>query len=291
MLGIIKSFNPKVYKELAKQKVIKSFAFLSLLAVLVSAGLSWGYANYAKKLLPGINSWLRDNLAQISFDLPDIEIKDGLLIQPKEYYAKQWGDKFSFVIEPSQKKVFLLLEDYDNAIVLTETRLIVKNTKPDSKEFQIKTYELKEIKSMKFSAIEKGVRVSVVDNSFDVTPDSIDKFFRKLSKILYPFIFIWIGILYFFTKVVQVLFFSVFSFIVNKNLKKPLTYKNLINIGIYALTAPTALALIKELLNLKIPLFGLIYISIYVIYLFLGIKHCDFAENTQNLEIKQEINE
>jgi hypothetical protein len=271
MLGLIKSFNLKFYKEIATQKVLKSIGFLSVFVIVVSVILSVKYTADIKTFLPRAETWLQENFETIVEDLPVIEIKDGELVSPREYYSKQWNEDFAFIIEPREEKVFTLIKEYSNVIVLTETQITIKSTEKHTGRSDIKIHELKDMESLTISPIPDGVNIAILDKSYDVTPISITKLFQTISKVLYPFILIWCLVIYTLSKFAQVLFFSLISKMINRHLKKPYEYGQLFNIGIYALVPPTALAVAKEMLNVNIPFFGIIYLVVYFLYLFWAI--------------------
>jgi hypothetical protein len=89
---------------------------------------------------------------------------------------------------------------------------------------------------------------------------------------VFPFLLIiWFGI-YSFTKPLHIFIFSLASLIISsaKNIKLP--YKQLWNIGAYALVPATCLAAFMDIIGQRIPFFGFIYCILYVVYLFIGIQ-------------------
>ncbi|UCD15837.1 MAG: DUF1189 family protein [Candidatus Omnitrophota bacterium] len=272
MLAVLESFNPKFYKEIAKKKFSRSLGFLVVFIVIISAIISFKYSAAIKKVLPQIISWAQNNLGSISEDLPEIEIRDGILTLPQTFYSKEWGQDFSFVIEPQREKVFPMLEGYSNVLILTDTKLIMKYSKPDTGQSEIKMYELAEIKHLNLVPIQDGVKVSIQEDSFNITPLFVEKLISRFSWFIYPVIFFWLMFMYSLNKVIQLFFFSLLSLIFKNSLNRQLSYKQLLTIGIYAMVPPTVLAVIMELLGINFTAFWIVYLGIYVFYLFSGIK-------------------
>jgi len=271
MLGIIGSFQPEFYKRIVKQNLSKSFGFLAVFLILVSLIISFKYTAAVKRAIPEMNLWIQENFENITAGLPEIKIEDGILLLPQQYYIKEWGDSFAFVVEPDQNKIYSELEKYSNALVLSKTKFLLKNTKHHGSS-EMKVYDLKEIEFLNIIPAQDGLRVVSPDKDFDLTPFSIEDFIDKASVFIYPFLSIWFFFVYSFNKLLQILFFSLVSLMIAKSVKQAFSYKHLLNIGIYAVVPPTAAAIGKELLNFNIPQFWIIYSFIYVVYLFWGIK-------------------
>ena len=272
MLGLIGSFNPNFYREITKQSLWRSLGFLIVFITIISAIVSYKYTVIVKNMLPQVNSWTQKNLINIASDFPTIEIEDGSLTLPKDVYIKEWADEFVFVVQPEAENVYHILERYSNVLLLTREKFITKTTKEDFEQSEIKTYNLKKIKFFKITPTNSGLKVFFNNRAVDITPLVVRKLLEKLSLFIYPLLFLFFFSIYGFTKPLQTLIFSLLSLIFNTNLKATLSYRQLLNIGVYALVPSTSLAMVGELSNLKIPLFWVIYLLIYFIYIFLGIK-------------------
>lgn len=275
MIGIVKSFDPKFYKTIAKQKLGKSFGFLCVFILILSAVISFKWTANIKASLPEINSWVRKNFEEIISDLPEIEIKDGKLIAPETNYIKKFEGEFALIVEPDEEKVYSLMKNFPNAIVLTESKLVIKNTKSRGVQAEIKETNLSEVAYFKVTPYQEGLEITTSQNSqnkFKVNPVIIKSLLGKFTLIFFPACFLFLLIVFFLRKLILVLFFSLVSLIIKSSLNQRLSYKNLFTIGIYAMIPPTCLVVIVELLGLRIPLFWVVYSSIYIVYLFLAIK-------------------
>ena len=275
MLGIIGSFKPGFYKKIVSQPLTKSFGFLALFVIIISAVVSLQLTVFVKDLLPQASSWVNDNFESIIADLPDIAIENGELTAPATAYMREWDvedeTSFSVIIDPEITEYYSILEQYDNVLVLTRRTLIVKSAK-SKVEHEIKTYQLDNIELFKISHIDSGLALTIAENTFNVTAASIGRFLERISLYVYPAALVFFTFAYLFSKMIQVLLFSIASSIFNSQFKAQLNYSQLINIGIYAIVPGTVLALVQEVSGIFIPFYGLVYCAIYIIYLYLGVK-------------------
>lgn len=272
MLGIVGSFNPSFYKKIVKQSLLKSIGFLVVFVFIFTAGISYRYTLYIKAGIPKVIQWFDKNFSYLVSDLPPIEISDGEVVSPEKTYIKEWKDVFVFVIEPNEENLETTLKEYPNVLVLSQRSLSIKTTEPEAGKSKVETYDLKNIEYLKITPTETGITVNFETNEIEVTPATLERISQKISGFIYPVIFLWFFLVYCFTKPLQLLIFSIISLLFNSNLKSSLSYKQLLNIGTYALVPPTSLAVIKDVIGLRIPLFFVVYSLVYIIYLFWGIK-------------------
>jgi hypothetical protein len=240
--------------------------------LLIAVIFSFRFSLSIKRALPQTKAWLNENLEKIASEIPEVEIKDGTLVLPKLEFIKEWKkEKFALIIEPNQENAYAILEQYDNVLLLTQTKFITKTLKSDSSQ-EIKTYNLDKVKIFKIFPIQSGMRVVLENKEFQINNSTVNRWLKIVSLLVFPitlcFVFLW----YSFTKLLQLLFFSLASLIFNAQSKANLSYKELLNIGIYVLVPPTTLAVIKNVFNIPIPVFGLLYLLIYLFYLALGIR-------------------
>jgi Protein of unknown function (DUF1189) len=272
MKEFLKSFNPKFYKDIAGQPFSKSLGFLFAVVLFISIIFSFQFSLGMKKVMLQAKAWVDENLEKVTSEIPEIEIKDGSLISPKDKFTKAWEtEKAALIIDPQEDNAYSTLEQYDNVFLLTQHKLMVKSLKADGTT-EIKSYNLDKVKIFKMSPIPKGVRMVLENKEFEVTDLTVKKWIKMASLLIFPvsllFVFLW----YSFAKILQVLFWSLAALIFNGVFKAKLLYKDLLTIGVYALAGPTVLAVIKSIFNIPIPAFSLIYVLIYLLYLGLGIK-------------------
>lgn len=272
MHGILESFNIKSYKVIAKQPFKKSLKFIVIFFIISSAVVSLRATLFVKAGLPQFKSILNKNLEYISADFPEVEIKNSELILPVKLYIKEWKTKFALIIDPAEENTGLVLEKYSNVLFFGRKKIMIKTTEPYSGKSKLEIYKLEKIGDLRISPIGAGLKITTKNGSFNLTPIVFEKLLKILSFLFWPVFFLWFFFIYCITKPVQILFFSLFSLLLKANLKVALSYKELLNIGIYAMVPPAILAVIKELLSIQMPSFLLIYSTVYAIYLFQGIN-------------------
>lgn len=272
MTGLLASFDPRFYARIARQPFARSLGFLLLLSLFTAALISFGFSLSLNRQIPGIKSWGRENLEKIAAEIPEIEVHNGTLILPKEKFIKEWQKaEFALIIDPAGDNSAEILGKYRAAVVLNKNRFLTKvEREPGSAE--IKAYSLEKIRSLKISSIPQGVRIIADQKDLRITVASVNKWLEIIRVAVFPVMLSLLCSWFYLAKLSQVLFFSLFSLAVNAGLKSGLSYKALLNIGIYAVVAPTLLAVVNLLLNQRIPFFNLIYLLVYLTYLFLGIK-------------------
>ncbi|MFC1514572.1 DUF1189 family protein [Candidatus Omnitrophota bacterium] len=275
MLGIVGSFKPQFYKKVVSQRLARSFGFLILFVIVIAAVIALQLSVFVKTYLPQATGWVQDNFEVIASEIPDIAIEDGELVTPQVPYVREWdtGDEgvFAVVIDPTTSEYYRALEHYENVMVLTRTKLVFKATKSDFEE-EINTYDLENIASFRMTHVENGLELAMGERTVNLTAAKIKQFLERLSGYTYPTALIFLSFAYFFSKAMQLFIFSIFSSMFNSRLKAELSYGQLLTIGIYALVPGTVLAIVQELTGVHVPLYGLLYCAIYVLYLYLGIK-------------------
>ena len=276
MKGIIGSFSPSFYKKIALQPMTRSFGFLLGFILIISAVFSFQLTLVVKGLLPQASTWINDNFESIIADLPDITIENGELTQPQEPYVREWDieedeTNFAVIVDPAIADYYSVLDEYDNALVLARRMLVIKSTKSEF-QHEIKTYELDNIELFMISHIPSGLALTIGDNTFQLTPVSIKRFLDRISLYVYPAGLVFFTLAYLFSKMVQVLLFSIASSLFNAQCKAGLNYNQLINIGIYAIVPGTLAAVIQEVTGFIMPFYWLVYCIIYAVYLYLGVR-------------------
>jgi len=278
MTGLVGSFRPHFYKNIAQQPFPRSLGFLIFFILLIAMVFSFQFSLTLKRTLPQTKAWLNENLEEIASEIPEVEIKDGSLVLPEQKFIKEWKkEKFALIIEPNQENAYATLEKYNNVLLLTKTKFLTKTLKSDSSQ-EIKAYDLDKVKILRISPVQAGLRVVLENREFQINKSTVNRWFSIVSLLIFPlslcFIFLW----YSFTKLIQLLFFSLAALIFNAQVKANLRYKELLNIGTYSLVPPTTLAVIKNLFNIPIPAFWILYLLIYLFYLALGIKSAALKE-------------
>lgn len=264
---IIKSFNPKFFKEIAFQTLGKSLKYFITLLLLLALVLSIKYSitfariiHEAKEALPTIFERLKE--------IPEITIKNGELTSPKEFYSTRW-EGGGLIIDPFGSPAYYLESPPGKGyIIILKDKLIFQESDMESR-----TYDLSQLKyfNLKFNEGEKFLTLAANGWQFDLTPEKVKNWANKLILILFPVIFIFVFLFLWIGKLIQVFIFSLFSLILNKVKKTGLNYSSLLNIGIFALTVPLILETLIKLSGIKVPHFGFFYYGLYLVFLTRGI--------------------
>lgn len=278
--GFVGSFSPRFYKEIVHQSFGRSFGYLVLLVLVMSLVLSVKYSFDARAGIQKGAEWVNANLAEkLSEVLPEVTIKDGKLSSPvQQPLVREWEDfdddlgmgKFAFILDTTG--AITSLDGYPNGILITEGKMVVKYK--EAGRSKIEEMEFSDIKSFRMTpGEEEGVLIdfNFEGEDFKLTEDIIGKWAGIIGKLLFPVIMVGVFIYYLAAKLLQVLLFSLLSLIVNSANNAKLKYDNLLNIGVFAVTPAVTLAVLTALLNIKIPMFAIIYIGLYSAFLITAI--------------------
>ncbi|MBN2483286.1 MAG: DUF1189 family protein [Candidatus Omnitrophica bacterium] len=273
MLGIIKSFNPRAYRGFARQRVTRTIGFFIVVTLLISVVMTYQSYSFINQVVPELGRWVENNFDTIFSDIPTIEIENGKILSPGEFYMKKLNNKFVFIIEPEVEQVYPILERYENVVVLAQKRLLMKFTRNQAlEESQMKTYNLGKLSYFKLEQTSEGIQVSIPDHILLLTEENVKNTIEKVASSIYPLLFIFFFFYYNGAKLIQVFLFSLFSLVLNNLMHAGCSYSELFNIGVYALVPPTVLALACSFIPVHIPFFALIYIMAYGVFLGLALK-------------------
>ena len=143
------------------------------------------------------------------------------------------------------------LDDYERGMLLTESKAIYKEN-----DIKTETYDLANIESLR-----------------------IDENFMKILKknivwILFPIMLILMFLYFCIFRFLQIFIFSVISLATCSIANVKLNYKQLFNIGIYAITPSVILGALLALFAIVLPFFWILYIGLYIVFLIMGILNC-----------------
>jgi hypothetical protein len=262
------AFVPGFYLKISRQPIAKTLKFLLVFILIISAVLSLSDALVMNSKLKYVQKWADDSLKKI----PAMEVKAGILIQPKESFMLNLGNEFSvFIVEPDPKKEADILAKFKNVVMLTQTQFVFKQTGKDS-VFEEKRRDYDKNKDWKVSPNESGFVLALDRNQVLVTPDNVKKWLKVVSIFLFPAFLLILFIIYCFTKPLQVLFFSLIGLIANAILKAGTSYNQIINICSYALVPPTTFVVLMELCRFDLPGLWFLFGAVYMLYIFLGLQ-------------------
>lgn len=272
MRGVFGSFIPAFYVKIARQSAGASIKFLLIFILILSFFFCLRDTLVLNLVFKSAQKWAQFNLENISRVFPEIEVKNGELIQPKETYVlEDTGSSFVLAVEPDPQKEAAILAKFRNVIMLTGKRVVFKKTAADSASEE-RSNELPKLKNWKLSPAGSGFVLSSDNNQVSITPLTIKNWLRILAIFIFPvFLFFWFCF-YSLIKFFQVFFFSLIGLIANAGLKAHAAYKQIFNICAYAVVPPTIILLFGEVFSLRLPGLWFLFNAIYVLYVFLGLQ-------------------
>jgi len=238
--GFVMSFNPVNYEKIVKQKFGRSFIYLLIFIIIISAFLS---VKFSTTITQVANKFIE----KVGEKIPEISITDGEVAVPITQPYIYEVENYVFIIDTTGQ--ITSLDNYQSGVLLTKNKFMYK----DQAKMKTESYDLAQVKSVR------------------ITPEVLRNGLKKGGKFLIPGLFIAITIYFLFAKIIQLFLFSLASLFTNQLKRKNLSYPELLNIGIYALTPPTLLATIMILFDLNFPLFALIYSLFYILILVVAI--------------------
>ena len=238
--AFVNSFNPAGYEKIVKQKFGQSFLYLFIFILIISAFFS-------VKFSATITQVAGEFIEKVGENIPEINITDGVVSVPVEQPYIHEVENYAFIIDTTGK--ITSLDGYDSGLLLTKNKLSYK----DKSRMKTETYDLSQVSSV------------------HITPELLERGFKKGGKFLIPGLFMALVIYFLIAKFIQLFLFSLASLFTNQVKNKNLSYPELLNIGVYALTPPTLLAAIMILFDLRFPLFALIYSLFYIFILVIAI--------------------
>jgi hypothetical protein len=280
-LGFRGSFNPEFYRGIVTQSFGRSFGYFLLLILAVSIIFSIKYTADARGVIGEVITWINTEFAErLPEFLPEITIKDGEVSSPAEQpYIHEW-EEFVFILDTTGS--ITSLDDYQNGVLITKRTIIVR-TIEDGK-IKTEEHDLSMITSLNIGP-GKGegelITFSFQEWRLSVTQENVTKWSKFISRALVPLIVVFLFFYHFTTKFIHLLFFSLVSLIANRIVDAGLEYSHLLNIGIFALTPPLALAVLVMVFGLTIPMFWLLYIVVYCAFLIMAIKRCKTRNNEE----------
>ncbi len=235
--------NFRFYKEVAFQKVSKSIGYFFLFIFLITLILSMKFSTTLIQGMDEVSKELGDRL-------PEIRIENGIVSTDAQEPFTIEEKYFIFIIDTTGK-ITTVDPSYKQGILLTKNKLIHRQSEIETRE-----YDLSKIKS------------------FTVNKEAMERWKKTFSRFAFPILLVSLFPYFIVAKLIHILLFSLIALIINTAIKANLKYENLFNISLFALTPPVLLATIFNLAGLKIPLFGLLYIAVYIVFLIGGIRNC-----------------
>lgn len=235
----------KVYRKIKDYKMMQSVKYLLSLVLVITVLLSIRFTLDARKGLNIAVEWARTNL-------PPIDIQNGIVnVDVKQPYSIS-TDEFTLIIDTTGEVTSL--EGYERGILLMRDSMLYKES-----DMKTETYSLSSIDSLR------------IDERF------LNSARKNLLWVIFPIMFFVMYISFLIARVSQVLLFSVISLIAVSMGQAKLEYRQVINIGVYAITPSTLLGALLGFFGLNLPHFWIIYSGLYIIFIVMAILNCKEA--------------
>lgn len=234
--------NFKFYKEVKDFKPSRGMKYIFSLIFLITLSLSIRYSYDFKRGLNIVLDWTKQNL-------PPITIQNGIVSVDAKQPYKVVAEDFTLIIDTTGE--ITTLEGYSRGILLMKDKLMYKES-----DAKTETYSLSNIPVLK------------IDENF------MNTLRRNIAWIVFPILFIFLYIGFSLARFLHILLFSLLSMATSSIANIKLSYKQLFNIGIYAITPSTILGALLAVSGIQLPLFGIIYSGLYIIYLIVAILNC-----------------
>ena len=247
------------YRGVAESRLVKGVQYLLYLSILSALITVYVFATVGLPKIQEIVDWIKGAMPVITVT------QEGLSINVPSPYV-MIHPAFGPMVHFDMGKDEVTREDLSGGgIFVTKKRVYIQQGS------EIKIYDVVEF----FSRNER----IPVGGANEVTPDSVQEFFdgAKAWFILIfflfflPFFFIW--------KLTVAVFYSWFGLLMNMGRRDKLTYGQILNVSIFAMTASICLQWLRLLVPFvnALPVIDLIGIGLTFLYLSLAIHKTDHA--------------
>lgn len=246
-------YNFKAYNVFFNHSVGKGILYLFLLCLCLST-IGNIFAGFR------INTALNTAQDTIDNNMPDFSFNNGQLSVDGEMPIVIHENKTIFYIDTENDVDPSVLDNYSDGILLTKDKMIQKQN-----NVQIQTLDLKQMQSFSFNKADispalKGIKTFIIILRFIFYP-----LFSFIGKLASSFVIMGLG-----------------GLILNAILNKKLKYMDCVKLGMYSLTVPIILNVIKGIIGIQISYFFILYYGIALLYLFLGMKEIEETPNFNN---------
>ena len=240
---IVLSFSSgEFYRSVTPQLISKSVRYLILLIVAASVVLSVRYAFLVSQALGELEVWAWKHL-------PEIRIEKGEVQTPVQPWRYQANRQFIAILDATGQTKEIPPE-FSQGLLLTRNQLVLRRP-----FFESQRYDLAGI------------------DHFRLNAQIIQQWKQKGVWFLWPLLFASFFGYFLVEKLSQVVLFSAFSLMTCWVSGRVLSYRSLLNIGIYAMTLPFLLAAGLLLFGPPPPSFDLFFVAIYGALLVAAVLH------------------
>lgn len=235
-------FSFPFYKEVKERTVSRAVKFLlglvALMTVLISIRLSFDAFYWIEK----IGDWMGESL-------PEITVTGGEASSPAQqpYQVEAQEKNFVFVLDTTGV-IQEIPAQYPSGVLVMKNKVVFKENASQKREYDL-------------------TRLSGVV----VNKQTIEKLKRTLKILVVPLLAVGLFLYFFSARLIQVLFFSLISVVINLVGEIGLSYQAMFVIGVYALVPCSLMGTLVVLIGKPLLLFPVVYLSSYLIYLVIGI--------------------
>lgn len=274
-LSLLKSFDPKFYKNILGQSFGRSFVYIMLLSFLVSSLLAVKIKIEYDKFASMSRVWIEEHIDNIwPKGLVEIKIENGQVSSDvQQPYMHKWND-FVFILDTTGS--IKSLADYNQGILVVKDKILVKSKK-SRYETRVQEYDLSRLERFVISPgdTNKGIiaEIKAKNKLFNISMKLISFWIRFIGGIIFFAVLLILFSFYLSAKIIQGVLFALFSMLPNKIIGANLNYAKLLNISLYALTPVSILSVIIIMAGIKLLFFWFVSFFIYMSYIILGIKN------------------
>lgn len=236
----VSDFN--FYKEVKDFEISRSLKYIFALIFLLTSVLTIRFSFDFKRGVNIAADWALQNL-------PLIEIQNGVASADVQQPYRIEEDDFALIIDTTGEVTGL--DGYERGILLMKEQLVYKES-----AVKTETYSLSDIDALR------------IDENF------VNAIRKNAVWMMFPIMLIGAFISSVIAKFFQIFAFSLISIAASTMVKVKLIYKQVFNIGVFAITASYVLGALLALAGLQLPLFGFVYAGLYITYLIVAVKIC-----------------
>ena len=234
------AFDAEAYRDAATRRPGSLLGYLALLIAIATIVTALQAHVRSVRALEEAKPWLTAHI-------PELHITNGALSSPTPQPYVWAESDFAFVLDTTGATTELDPK-YARGVLLTKTDAIVRRS-----AIETRRYSFQNIPNL------------IVNQATIARWIQTIKSWLWVAVAIGTLVWLWIA------KLLQVLLWSVVGLMVNAFAKRSLSYRALWNIGVYALTVPLVLDLIKISLGWQTPLLGWLSLILYAGYVVWGI--------------------
>lgn len=227
-------FDFKFYKRFIGVPMSKTILYIVLFGLFIG---SLGMIKHAVYY----NDYFNDIREDINRRVPEFQIINGLLVMDEETSFIRRENAFEFVIDPSMTSDSLKSKEL-SGIYMTKDAFVLR------------------------SFMNNDIIKYEGPNSETINKTAILEYMGFFKNIALGMIIVFGTVVGMFGKMINSLFVSVIGMLINRIHNYQMSFKNVYQIGVHALTFPSIVALFADIFLMNMPFFTVIYFIVIVMY-------------------------